>query len=52
MAKNVGVIGLGYVGLPLLREFLDKDFRAIGFDIDPVKVDSLNRGKSYIRNIP
>ncbi|HPJ97752.1 MAG TPA: nucleotide sugar dehydrogenase [Syntrophales bacterium] len=52
MAKNVGVIGLGYVGLPLLREFLDKDFRAIGFDIDPVKVDSLNRGKSYIRHIP
>jgi len=52
MSKNVGVIGLGYVGLPLLREFLEKGFRAIGFDIDPAKVDSLNRGKSYIRHIP
>ncbi len=52
MSKNVGVIGLGYVGLPLLREFLEKGFRAIGFDIDPAKVDSLNSGKSYIRHIP
>jgi len=52
MSKNVGVIGLGYVGLPLLREFLEKGFRAIGFDIDPAKVDSLNHGKSYIRHIP
>ena len=52
MSKNVGVIGLGYVGWPLLREFLEKSFRAIGFDIDPEKVDSLNRGKSYIRHIP
>jgi UDP-N-acetyl-D-glucosamine dehydrogenase len=52
MSKNVGVIGLGYVGLPLLREFLDKGFRAIGFDIDPEKVDKLNRGESYIKHIP
>jgi UDP-N-acetyl-D-glucosamine dehydrogenase len=52
MSKNVGVIGLGYVGLPLLREFLDKGFRAIGFDIDQEKVDKLNRGESYIRHFP
>ena len=52
MAKNVGVIGLGYVGLPLLREFLNKGFRAIGFDIDPEKVDKLNQGQSYIKHFP
>jgi len=52
VGKNVGVIGLGYVGLPLLREFLAKEFRAIGFDIDSEKVDRLNRGESYIRHIP
>jgi len=52
MDKNIGVIGLGYVGLPLLREFLAKGFRAVGFDIDPRKVDLLNQGKSYIHHIP
>ncbi len=52
MSKNIGVIGLGYVGLPLLREFLAKEFRAVGFDIDQEKVDLLNQGKSYIHHIP
>ena len=47
----VGVIGLGYVGLPLVKTFLQKGFRVKGFDIDPKKVDLLNRGKSYIRHI-
>ena len=48
----VGVIGLGYVGLPLLLCFVEKGFRTIGFDIDPKKVDALARGKSYINHIP
>jgi len=48
---RVGVIGLGYVGLPLVKLFLNKGFRVTGFDIDPKKVASLNRGKSYIRHI-
>jgi len=52
MNKNIGVIGLGYVGLPLLREFIAKGCRALGFDIDSKKVDLLNRGKSYIHHIP
>jgi UDP-N-acetyl-D-glucosamine dehydrogenase len=52
MDKNIGVIGLGYVGLPLLREFLAQGFRAVGFDIDRKKVDLLNRGESYIHHIP
>ncbi|HTX19874.1 MAG TPA: nucleotide sugar dehydrogenase [Bacteroidota bacterium] len=47
----VGVIGLGYVGLPLLYCFVEKGFHAVGFDIDKSKVDSLMKGKSYIRHI-
>jgi len=47
----VGVIGLGYVGLPLALCFAEKGFRTIGFDIDQSKVDSLRAGKSYIKHI-
>jgi UDP-N-acetyl-D-glucosamine dehydrogenase len=49
---HIGVIGLGYVGLPLVKLFLSKGFRVTGFDIDPKKVKSLNAGRSYIRHIP
>ena len=48
---RVGVVGLGYVGLPLVKLFLNKGFSVTGFDIDPRKVAFLNRGKSYIRHI-
>ncbi|MCK4894881.1 MAG: nucleotide sugar dehydrogenase [Calditrichia bacterium] len=48
----IGVIGMGYVGLPLLLEFVDENFPTLGFDIDPVKVEELNAGKSYIKHIP
>ena len=48
---HVGVIGLGYVGLPLVKTFLNKGFKVTGFDIDRKKVDMLNRGRSYIRHI-
>ena len=48
---RVGVVGLGYVGVPLVKTFLQKGFRVTGFDIDRKKVDMLNRGKSYIRHI-
>jgi len=48
----VGVLGLGYVGLPLVREFVNGGFRTIGFDVDTAKVDVLNRGRSIIRHIP
>jgi UDP-N-acetyl-D-glucosamine dehydrogenase len=47
----IGVVGLGYVGLPLLMEFVEEKFHTIGFDIDDKKVDSLNSGKSYIKHI-
>ena len=48
---KVGVIGLGYVGLPLLIEFVQGGFSCIGFDIDGKKVDLLKKKKSYIRHI-
>ncbi len=48
-ALRVGVIGLGYVGLPLVRAFVDKGFPVIGFDIDPEKIDLLSKGRSYLR---
>lgn len=49
---TVGVIGLGYVGLPLVRLFASKGFRVLGFDIDTAKVEKLRRGESYIRSVP
>jgi UDP-N-acetyl-D-glucosamine dehydrogenase len=47
----VGVIGLGYVGLPLIRAFSNAGFATIGFDVDGAKVRMLEKGKSYIRHI-
>ncbi len=47
----VGIAGLGYVGLPLALRFAEEGFRVIGFDIDPEKVERLNRGESYIEHI-
>jgi UDP-N-acetyl-D-glucosamine dehydrogenase len=48
----VGVIGLGYVGLPLVIRFSEEGFRILGFDIDINKVTMLNKGKSYIAHVP
>ena len=48
----VGVVGLGYVGLPLLLCFIEKGFHAIGLDIDASKTEALLAGDSYIRHIP
>jgi len=49
---KVGVVGLGYVGLPLLRAFIHAGFSTIGFDVDDSKVQKLNSGESYIGHIP
>jgi UDP-N-acetyl-D-glucosamine dehydrogenase len=49
---QLGVIGLGYVGLPLVVEMARAGYAAIGFDIDPRKVESINAGVSYIEDIP
>ena len=48
----VGVIGLGYVGLPLIQAFTRAGFRCMGFDVDQAKVDALSAGRSYIKHIP
>lgn len=47
----VGVIGLGYVGLPLAKEFALAGIKTIGFDLDKAKADQLNKGKSYIPDV-
>ncbi len=49
---RVGIIGMGYVGLPLAFAFVDKGFPVTGLDVDPAKVDMLRQGKSYIKHIP
>ncbi len=49
---TVGVIGLGYVGLPLARAFAEAGYRVIGFDVDAKKVDRLERGESYVAAVP
>jgi UDP-N-acetyl-D-glucosamine dehydrogenase len=48
----VGIMGLGYVGLPLMREYCHGGLKVVGFDVDPEKVKTLNAGKSYIQHIP
>jgi UDP-N-acetyl-D-glucosamine dehydrogenase len=49
---RVGIIGCGYVGLPLGLRFAEAGHRVTGFDTDPVKVEKLNRGQTYIQHIP
>lgn len=48
---TLGIIGMGYVGLPLARAFAAKGFKVIGLDIDGRKVEKLNAGQSYIKHI-
>jgi len=47
---RIGIVGLGYVGLPLVKTFLNKGFGVLGFDIDEKKVEMLNQAKSYIKH--
>lgn len=51
-AARIGVIGLGYVGLPLVVEFARKGFPGIGFEVDERKVTEINAGRSYIPDVP
>ena len=50
-SANIGIIGMGYVGLPLIIRFLEESFKTIGFDIDEQKVKKLNAGENYIKHI-
>ena len=49
---QVGVVGLGYVGLPLATEFAEAGFRVLGVDVDADKVAQINAGRSYIADVP
>lgn len=49
---HIAVVGLGYVGLPLALQFARSGVRVLGLDIDPLKVEALNAGRSYIHHIP
>jgi len=49
---SIGVIGLGYVGLPLVTEFARGGFAAIGFEVDAAKAATINSGESYIGDVP
>ncbi|HHX81575.1 MAG TPA: hypothetical protein GX696_01150, partial [Pseudomonadaceae bacterium] len=51
MTRQVGIVGLGYVGLPLALRFSEAGCAVLGFDIDDAKVSSLLAGRSYIRHI-
>ena len=48
---QVGIIGLGYVGLPLALEFAKSGFKVVGVDINPEKVETINKGESYIPDV-
>ena len=49
---TVGVIGLGYVGLPLAVAFAGEDCEVIAVDVDPRKVEAIEAGESYIEDVP
>ncbi len=47
----LGVIGLGYVGLPLALTFAERRYRVLGFDVDPAKIEALSEGRTYIKHL-
>lgn len=49
--KWIGIIGLGYVGLPLAKLFVDNDYSVLGIDLNPSKISALQQGKSYISDL-
>ncbi|MCC6502902.1 MAG: nucleotide sugar dehydrogenase [Deltaproteobacteria bacterium] len=49
---RIGVIGLGYVGLPIVLRFCEEGLPVTGFDVDPEKIKLIKKGKSYIKHIP
>ncbi|HET8638879.1 MAG TPA: NAD(P)-binding domain-containing protein, partial [Solirubrobacterales bacterium] len=49
---RVGIVGLGYVGLPLAVAFAEAGHEVVGFDVDPRKVEGLSAGRSHIEDVP
>jgi len=52
MKRDVAIVGAGYVGVPLARVFADAGKAVVLVDVDPSRVDRLNRGESYIEDVP
>src|SRR2546427_3859168 len=50
--RSIGVVGLGYVGLPLALEFVRSGYRVVGFDVKSATVEALNQGRSHIQDVP
>src|SRR4051812_47024080 len=48
---KIAIVGLGYVGLPLSLQFARSGVSVLGLDVDPVKIEALNQGRSYIKHI-
>ena len=48
----IGVVGLGYVGLPLALRYAEAGYKVLGFDVDPEKIDKITAGTTYIKHIP
>jgi UDP-N-acetyl-D-glucosamine dehydrogenase len=48
---KVGIIGLGYVGLPLMRAFFKAGYPVIGYDVDPAKIEKIHRGENYLKHL-
>ncbi|NPV81344.1 MAG: hypothetical protein HPY52_13905 [Firmicutes bacterium] len=51
-SARLGVMGLGYVGLPLAMEFCRASYKGIGFEVDSLRVGSIQRGESYVVDVP
>ena len=51
-SAHIGVVGMGYVGLPLAVVLAEAGYSVVGIDLDPQKIDMLHAGKSYIEDIP
>ena len=49
--STIGILGLGYVGLPLMLSYIEAGFKVVGIDVDQTKVDALSGGSSYIEHI-
>ena len=52
MKRDVAIVGAGYVGLPLARVFADAGKRVLLVDVNPERVEMLNRGESYVEDVP
>ena len=50
-SATIGIVGLGYVGLPLMIRYSEVGYKVVGFDIDQSKIEKLNNGESYIEHI-